>query len=195
MKLLITPFETLLNQALRLDSQSLLALQALAGKIIQIEMSGLNICLTWLVDPQGLLYLPDYQGQADTHLQGAPFTLLRSLLQRDPTPPVGIVIQGDLKTAQQLLQILHHLKIDWEEPLSRLLGDLPAHTLGRLAKELQSYANQRFQTLQLNLSEYLQEESQLFPPRLEVESFFQAVDTLRNDVERLEQRIQRLERP
>jgi len=43
-----------------------------------------------------------------------------------------------------------------------------------------------------NLREYLQEEARLLPTRYEAKEFLDAVDALRDDVERLAARVERL---
>lgn len=49
------------------------------------------------------------------------------------------------------------------------------------------------QSLQQSLSEYLREEAQLLPDKIQIEDYMQAVDKLRADCDRLEARIKRLE--
>jgi len=56
------------------------------------------------------------------------------------------------------------------------------------------YTQNRFTTLQNNTSEYLQEEARYLPTKYEINHFLNNVDTLRNDTERLTQRIARLEK-
>ena len=48
------------------------------------------------------------------------------------------------------------------------------------------------ETIHENIREYLQEESGTLPSRYEVERFTRKVDALRDDVERLEARLNRL---
>lgn len=192
-QLFATTLETLLNQALRLDPTSLHALSKLSGKIIRIEISGMSFTL--FIDNQGITVLSDYDGEVDVRIGGAPFTLLRLLLQNEITLSNNpeVTINGEIGTAQQLLSILKGLDIDWEEQLAQGLGDIPAHQLSTLFRQCQNYTRERINTLQLNMSEYLQEESGHLPGNAEIEVFLDAVDTLRNDVERLEQKVQRLE--
>lgn len=192
-QLIATTLETLLNQALRWDQPSLQALNKLSGKIIRIESSGIDISL--FIENQGVIILSDYDGEVDVHISGAPVTLLGILLwQGEATLSNNpeVTISGEMNLAQQLLQLLKRLDIDWEEQLAQRLGDFPAHKLGTLFRQCQTYANTRFDNLQLNISEYLQEETRHLPSRAEMETFLNAVDTLRDDMERLEQRVQRL---
>lgn len=196
MQWFIHPLENLVNQALRLDPPSLQAMGQLSGKIIQVDIQGLGIVLTLLPEAEGIVFLEDYQGEVDSLISGAPFTLLRLLLQHEAVLDVhsGVTLRGEISTAQQFFNILHRLNIDWEEQASRWLGDIPAHALGKYFRYFRNYTTQQLHTLQLNTREYLQEESQIFPTHLEVEVFLEAIDILRDDVERLEQRIQRLEK-
>jgi ubiquinone biosynthesis protein UbiJ len=193
-QLFATTLETLLNQALRLDSPSLQSLSQLAGKIIRVELAGLDIHLTLFPDNQGIIILNDYQGAVDVRINGAPFSLLHLFLEEHPllANHPEITITGEINTAQQLLQLIKGLDIDWEEHLAQWVGDMPAHQLNAWLREGQDYAHERFASLQLNLTEYLQQETRYLPSPLEVEEFLNGADELRDDLARLEQRLQRL---
>ena len=188
--------ETVVNQALRLDPPSLDALSQLSGKIIRIELSGIALNFILFPSHQGIIILSDYDDEVDICIKGAPFTLLRLLLQKEAVLSNNpeIIITGKISVAQQLLQILQELDIDWEEQLAQRVGDMPAHQLGSLFRQCQNESHKQYETVQQNISEYLQEEARYLPARPEIEFFLDAVDTLRNDVERLEQRVQRLMR-
>lgn len=188
--------ETLINQALRLDPPSLQALNKLSGRIVRVELSGMAVFFTFIIDNTGIILFNDYDGEVDVHISGPPFTLLHLLLQREATLSNNpeVIINGKISVAQHLLSILKGLDLDWEEQLAQWLGDIPAHHLGTQFRQSQNYASERFNTLQLNISEYLQEETRHLPARAEMEILLNAVDTLRDDLERLEQRVQRLQK-
>jgi len=190
----VTTLETLINQALRLDPTSLHALNTFAGKIIRIEISGIDFNFTLFPDNQGIIILNEYEGEVDVRIKGAPFTLLRLLLQHDATfsNTPDVTVSGDMNIAQELLLMLKGLDIDWEEQIAQWLGEVPAHKLGTLFRESQNYTTERLNALQNHTSEYLQEKVHHLPSRAEIEPFFKSVETLRDDVERLEQRVQRL---
>jgi len=189
-QLIAITLETLLNQALRWNPSN--SLQKLSGKIIRIETSGIE--LTLFPDKQAILVLSHYEGKVDVCISGAPFTLLRLLLQDEATLSNNpdVTIKGKMSIAQHLFQLLKELDIDWEEQLAQRLGDIPAHKLATLFRQGKNYTNTRLDSLQHNISEYLQEETRHLPPRPEMETFLNAVDTLRDDLERLEQRVRRL---
>lgn len=58
---------------------------------------------------------------------------LTELLRQDK-----IVINGDVKTAQLLVDLLQQVELDLEELLSKYTGDIVAHQVGKLAKKLKS---------------------------------------------------------
>ncbi|EIJ41739.1 hypothetical protein BegalDRAFT_0828 [Beggiatoa alba B18LD] len=187
-----TGAEAFLNQALKLVSRDFSLLGHLDDKVILLDIQGFNIQLYLLPSiVTGFTVLSDYQGNPDATIQGLPFSLLRLL--RQPAGTVSrdedIVLQGDMDVIQGLMQVFRQLQVDWEEKLSQWIGDVPAHQLGRVVQQTQHYAQSQWQTGEANISEYLQEELKALPAHAEVQAFLDAVDVLRDDVERLEQRI------
>ena len=76
-----------------------------------------------------------------------------------------------------------------EEILSQYIGDIAAHRLGNLGRGLTSWFKQASLTLGQNLSEYIQYEGRDVATAAELDGFSRAVDTLRDDSERLMARI------
>lgn len=184
--------ETLLNQALRLDPSSLQALGKLSGKIIRFELSGIELNFTLFPDEQGIIVFSDYEGEVDVCIAGAPFSLLRFLRQRDVTlsDESEITIKGEVSIAQTLLLILQGLDIDWEGQLAKWLGNVPAHKLSTVFHWGKNSADKQFHIFQHRLSKSLQEKTGYLPSRAEIGIFSRTVDTLHDDLERLEQRVQ-----
>ena len=86
------------------------------------------------------------------------------------------------------------IDIDWEEQLSRLSGDVLAHRLGTMVRGALDWGRRAKQSLERDVAEYLREETGLNPRQDEVESFVAGVDVLREAVDRLEARLERLAR-
>jgi ubiquinone biosynthesis protein UbiJ len=105
-----------------------------------------------------------------------------------------IDIQGDMELGRAFQGLLRSIDVDWEEQLSRITGDVVAHQFGRSLRRSLAWGQKAADTLVMNISEYLQQESRDLPPRPVVEQFMGAVDTLRADTDRLEARIGRLQR-
>jgi ubiquinone biosynthesis protein UbiJ len=104
----------------------------------------------------------------------------------------SVQIEGDTTLAQQFAKALGGLDVDWEEQAARVLGDPIAHQVGQAMKGLSDWGRQTSRTLTADLKEYLEEEGRLVPTRYELDAFLAEVDTLRDDVERLEARLARL---
>ncbi len=102
-------------------------------------------------------------------------------------------IEGDIEFANQLRSIFKEVDIDWEEVASKYVGDSVAYQLGVFAKRFGSYGKRSLDNFQMDVSEYLQEESRILPTRVEINHFMSDVDDLDAYVQRLEARIQRLE--
>ena len=127
---------------------------------------------------------------------GGPLSLLalsgpapEAVLQRG-----DVRIDGDAELAQKFRELALLLRPDLEEELSLVLGDVPAHQLGRFARAAFGWTRKAAATTVRNVAEYLGHERQDLVPRNEAEQFLQGVDTLREDVDRLEARIALLTR-
>ena len=104
----------------------------------------------------------------------------------------SIELTGDALTAQAFQKLLERAKPDIEEELSGVIGDSAAYRAGELARALSRWSKSARETMGQNVREYLQEEARELPSRSEVESFSNDVNTLRDDVERLAAKVQRL---
>jgi ubiquinone biosynthesis protein UbiJ len=131
-------------------------------------------------------------------IAGAPLALLDLFARReDSSAPRGserVRISGDAEVAARYRELLELARPDWEEELSRLIGDLPARRLSLVARAALSWARGFARSAQANVAEYLQEESRALVSKPEVEEFLGQVDALRETADRVEARIARLER-
>lgn len=188
--------ETALNSVLQLDKDTLARLEKLQGKIIAIEVRGLDVSLYLIPEPGKLSVYGRYEAEADTVLRGTPLALMRMGLVKhagDVLFAGDVEISGDVELGQEFSEILEALDIDWEEHLSHVTGDLVAHKLGNAVRGVLSWGQQTADTLGQDVAEYLQEESDTLPNGDEVDGFLLQVDVLRTDVDRLEARVRRLE--
>src|SRR3990172_7926379 len=192
--------EAALNHYLRLDSAVLPRLAALSGKVIAIELTGLNTGFYLLPNAGGIQVLGQWEGPPDVRLRGTPLGLLRLGAQKGSGSEVRstlfsgtVEMSGDVELGQRFKQILDDIDIDWEELLSKLTGDVLAHKIGNALRAGHSWGKQTLAAFGQNFAEYQQEEARNLPSQPEVEQFLQAVDELRDDVERMELRLRRLQ--
>lgn len=187
--------ENAFNRYIELDPDGHQSLARLAGKVIAIDISGLDLSLTIIPGTDSVHIMSYYDGEVDTRLKGAPFSLLRMSLGGHSEQPLfsgDVEITGDTETGQQFNRILNELDIDWEEHLSHITGDVIAHQLGSGIRKFINWSKKAEDSLLKDTTEYLEEESQLVTKPYEVNDFNQQVDELRNNVERLAARINRL---
>ena len=185
-----------LNSYLRLDADTLQRLGTLAGKVIAIELRGLDLTFYLFPHAEGIRIEGTYDtGMPDAVLRGAPFALARLGISRHEKGRLfigDIEIRGDTELGQHFKSILDGIDIDWEEHLSRITGDVLAHQVGNVARGMGKWGSNVLDTVSRDVAEYLHEESRDLPTRGEVDEFLSTVDTLRSDADRLEARMQRL---
>jgi ubiquinone biosynthesis accessory factor UbiJ len=133
---------------------------------------------------------------ADAVIAGSLLALLDLFARREDGAAARepVRITGDAEIAARYRDLLELARPDWEEELSRLLGDLPARRLSLAARAALSWARGFARSAGMNVAEYLQEESRALVSKPEVEEFLAKVDELRETADRVEARLARLER-
>ncbi len=187
--------EEAVNRFLELDPTAQKQLAQLHGKAIAFEVSGTGQTLYLIPDPARLQVFSRYEGEPDCLLRGTPLALTRMGDQKTSSGQLfsgEVEITGDTELAHSFGKILGSMDIDWEEQLSHYTGDVVAHGVGDLIRGATRWGRNTLETFGMDLQEYLQEELRLLPQRQEIETFLSDVDRLRDDVERLEARLQRL---
>lgn len=194
---LLSALERTLNATLQLDPAIGQRLARLHGKVICLEITGFDLRIYFIPTPEGLQLYGQIEGEPDCTLSGSLLALASLGLSDDKGAELfagGVQVHGDAALAHRFGKILADLDIDWEEHLSRLIGDIPAHQAGKLYRHARQWAGKSRQTLELDLGEYLQEELRWLPLPEELDAFNAEVDELRDDAERLQARLERLQR-
>jgi ubiquinone biosynthesis protein UbiJ len=134
----------------------------------------------------------------DAVIAGPPLALLELFARREgssaPRGSERVHVSGDAEIAAHYRELLELARPDWDEELSRLIGDLPARRVSLAARAALSWVRGFARSAQANVAEYLQEESRALVSKPEVEEFLAQVDALRETADRVEARIARLER-
>lgn len=187
--------ETAINQALKLDPSVKKRFAKLHGFVICLDLLGTGLKLFMIPGPGDIQLLGTFEGEPDCTLRGTPFALMRMQDEKQRSDQLftgAVEIQGDTELGHQVGKILGDLNIDWEEQLSHITGDVMAHEVGNIFRNISDWGQKTLTTFGQNFQEYLQEESNTLPNPFEVNAFLADVDTLRHDVERLDSRIKRL---
>ncbi len=191
--LIAAGLETVFNSMLRLDPETQSRLAALEGRVIAIEPEGLGLTFYLLPGARSIRVMDCYEGEPTVHIRGAPLALARQWRGRR-LPEGGVVVEGDAAVGREFQNALAHWDFDWEEQLSKLVGDAAAHQVGQFWRGFRNWSRRTSEILLHDGAEYLQQEQQALPSRYAVEQFLSAVDILREDADRLAARIERLRR-
>lgn len=128
----------------------------------------------------------------DLDVRISPFLLPR-LMAREESAWRDVEMTGDMELAQEVSFIARNVSWDVEEDLSRVVGDIAAHRIVSGARAFDAWARDAALRTAQGASEYWTEESPLIASRVKVEGFVREVSELRDAVDRLEKRIERLE--
>ena len=184
--------ESSLNKLLATDSVTLLSLAKLSGKVIEFKISDAPIHFYLFPHPCGVELQQQFLGDSDTLLQG-PLTSFTALLSSEDSSAQffgnGISISGDTKLAAKFQRIIAEADIDWQGLVANLSGDLVAAQLAKVVNSTRAQLSITTESLELNIAEYLQEETRTLPAGPEVEGFIDDVDNIRSAVDRLDARF------
>lgn len=101
-------------------------------------------------------------------------------------------VSGDARLAETIALLLKHLRPDVGALLSPITGDIVANRVERALAGAASTAQDTARNLGANLYEYVSEEAGLVVKRGELESLQDDMARARDDLARLEKRIERL---
>lgn len=187
--------ETAINRYLALDPEMLDKMEEFSGKVIKLEIIGLNKTLYMLPDRRGIQVRTEHEGEADTTLRGTPISLFKMGLAANAAKLLlkgEVEISGDTQLGHQFKNTFSQMDIDWSEPLANLIGDTVAFQLQQSGKKLGGWGKDTMESVSRSVSEYLQEESRDLVTETEQNNFNDEVDQLRNDVDRLHAKINAL---
>ena len=188
---LIRLFNYFLNHALQLDPESVARVRALDGKSLAIDILGFPGILYLHFDLDQIQTSFTTKREPHTTIKGPPVSLLRSVFSGEFS--ANIKMQGEVELARQVQLLFKLLDIDWEEGLSRVFGDIVAHQIGNIIRDAKFTAKQVQHSTARQFQEWFHEFAEVSPYRFELDSYVSDVSVVRADVDRLEQRIKRLQ--
>lgn len=191
---LLRPIAGMINRQVQAKTPARELCEELNGKVIAVRVRDTGLAMYFAVDEDGLTLSLDGP-EPDLAITGTLFSLagLAASGGEGALRDGSFEIAGDVYTAQAFQKLMSYGRPDLEEELSGLVGDVAAHGIGDAARSFGRWVSEARGTMRQNMSEYLQEESQAVPSRYEVDRFRKRVNTLRDDVDRLEARLRRVE--
>ena len=166
-------------------------LRRFSGRTARLEMFPFTLSLTVL--DSGEVAIADADAAPVVTARLTPGLMLR-LAARDETAWQDVEIAGDTDFAAAIHHLARNLRWDLEEDLSRVFGDIAAHRMAETGRTLNRWGAQALESTGRAFAEYWTEEQPLIAGKRDLDDFNRAVDALRDDVARLEKRIENLSR-
>lgn len=186
--------EKTINALIDLDPESKTRLSGLQGQIIRLHIQGPELDIYLLVHSDEIEVMSAFDGDVDSTITGSVASLLAMRESSNGLFAGDVEISGNIETGKKFKRYLDSMDIDWEEHLSRVVGDTAAYQSGLLFRNVKTFIQQNNQSLLSSLGEYFTEEAELTAPTSEVRHFEQDVDSARMAADRLSARIALLEK-
>jgi ubiquinone biosynthesis protein UbiJ len=192
---MLRPFAKILNRNIQESTPARELCAELSGSVIAVRVRDTALAAYFVVDNETLDVITTISQEPDVIIEGSLITLARmgGSSREEAIRDGSLDLSGDAELANRFQELLDHAKPDVEEELAGIVGDVAAHRLGEFARGLGRWGRETRSTMGANIREYLQEESRDAPSRYEVERFSDRVNTLRDDVARIEARMNRLQ--
>ena len=192
----LQPIARLLNRNIQSTTPARKLCSELVGTVVAVRVSKSDVTAWFVVRDDRLDVTTETQEDPDVTISGSLLTLARMATDGNMQAlrAGSLEMTGDAILAEKFQQLLEFAKPDLEEELSGVVGDAAAHRIGEFARGVSKWGAEARATMGDNIREYLQEESRDLPTRYEMDRFTANVDVLRDDVERLAARIQRLQK-
>jgi 2-octaprenyl-6-methoxy-1,4-benzoquinone methylase (EC 2.1.1.-)/demethylmenaquinone methyltransferase (EC 2.1.1.-) len=185
--------EIALNRYLRLDDGALADCAQLRGRPIAFAVEDLG--WEWVVEPHASGVRVSGSGAAEVRVQASSWRLLRAGLEalRGGRLAADLPVSGDAELLQRFVRLLARVGFEPEEWLAPLLGGAAAHRVAGGLDALLGWARRSGDSLGYSAAEFLREETEDLARADDVAEWMAEVDTLREDVDRLEARLRRIE--
>lgn len=192
-QLLSLQLEAGLNAYLKtVDPTKLIQLDDL---LLKMNLTGLNITIILHFMDGKVQVLPSYDSEATLEISGTPLAFCRLSMEdaRILSAEGSLEIRGEISQAQSVLDVFKSAAIDWPSWVRGILGESATHVVEESFVNATQTVKTVSESVQLNLTDYIQEEIRLLPPREMINDFCDDVDDLVLNVERIKARIQHLE--
>ena len=189
--ILESPFVAALNTLLESESWARARLVPFAGERLELRAPPLP-ALRFVITADGKLAAAAGADPAASLVITLRPELLAAAVRGSEHLLRAVDVSGNADLAAEVMFLLRHLRWDVEEDLSRVIGDAAAHRLAGVARDVASWHADAARRLAEGFVEYAAEEKRILVTRGELEGVASAHAQLRDGLERLAKRIERL---
>ncbi len=180
---------------LDLDPDGREKLGDLEGKVVCVKITAPEIELFLKPSSEGLVIVPEHDATPDVTLTGSLLSFAKLGVAGSGNGVLSsgqVIIEGDVETGKDFQKILGQLDLDWEELLSRFIGDTPARKTGNILRDIGGWTRESAELSRENISDYFKEEKRILATPLAMERLEKDVEKVRGDVDRIEQRMNKI---
>lgn len=195
--LLLPPFEKALNKAIQTDQESLVRLKDISGTRFKVMLTDLNIALIFEASDDAINMYKEDDCVSHVTVKGSSLAFLQSFLAGNDAVSAkkfALHIEGNTHTAQSWQNLFTKLDVDWQALLEPIVGAQPAYHGLKAASFIKKQFLKTKDKLLQDSAEYLKHEKQALVPEHLVKYFSREVIDTSQAVDRLEARIQRMEK-
>ena len=185
-----TPLSAALNRLLRSESWARERLLPFAAEILEMRAPPLPT-LRFAITGEGCLAPATASNEPSLVVTVRPDALAAAAKGEDHLLR-SIDVAGNAKLAGEIMFLARHLRWDVEEDLAKFVGDIAARRLTGLARDAAAWHADAAKRIAASFMEYAVEEKRILVKRNALADFSGDVARLRDGVERLEKRIERL---
>ena len=189
-----SPFVSALNHLLEAEAWARERLAPFAAETLELRAPPLPP-LRFAIAPDGRLAAgaagAQAAGKATLVITLGPGTLAAAAKGEDHLLR-SIAVAGNARLASEVMFLARHLRWDVEEDVAGLIGDAAAHRLVGFARQAAAWHADAARRIAERFVEYAVEEQHLLATKAELEGIAAAHARLRDGLERLEKRIERL---
>lgn len=189
--------ERALAHLLALDPDTGAALRRLDGRRVTLTLQAPPLALELAVVEGGLTVGPArHDPEPDLAVKstlGGLLAQLPFLRTASASAPGRVRVAGDAELARELQQLAQRFDPDWEKPFADVFGEVLGVQIARVLRDALRAGLRHAKTLVRDGADYLTEESRDVASRVELETFYDDVDTLRERLDRIDARVVRMQ--
>jgi ubiquinone biosynthesis protein UbiJ len=185
-----SPFAAGLNLLLESEAWARERLAPFAGETLELRAPPLP-ALRFTVAADGRLAPAALEAAPGLVITAGPGALAAAV-QGEEQLLRAMQVSGNARLASEVMFLFRHLRWDAEEAAAQWIGDVAAHRLAGLARDVAAWHADAAHRIAGSLVEYAAEERRLLIRRGELAEHAAAQARLRDGLERLEKRIERL---
>ncbi|WP_018014320.1 ubiquinone biosynthesis accessory factor UbiJ [Teredinibacter turnerae] len=191
--LISSSLEKVINSALRYDPGTRAAIGRLPSKTLGIVSTSPAFECHIRATGDQLRFTTFAATAPDVELRGDLRDILSLVFTASTSlANTGVTVKGQIGLLADYQRCFANIDIDWEDALANAIGSFPAHLVAQLGRDVASRWIPNREYSARRIQEFITEELRAVPAREEIQIFGEHVNQLRQGVDRLQLRLDKL---